>query len=106
MVSAPNVPQNIILLVENALLFLLNAVISTTILTNVKAAIMGITSTLMESAKKLIIFVRQAIVKETASLASIITALQLEEDASILQSAPVKNSLNKRITLFALNSMA
>lgn len=72
--SAPNVPQNIILLVENASLFLLSAVISTTTLTNVKAAIMDIISILTESAKKLIIFVRQVIVKETASLASIITA--------------------------------
>lgn len=74
MANVLSVPQNTTFLMENALLFLLNAVISTIIPTNVRAAIMDITLISLEFAKRLTIFVKQAIVKETASLASTITA--------------------------------
>ena len=106
MANAPNAPLNIILLVADVLLFPSNAAISITTLTNVKDAIVDIILISVECAKKLTISVKPAIVKETASPASITTALQSEEDASILQLVHVMLFPNKRITLSALNSIA
>lgn len=73
MANVQNVPLSITFLMGNARLFLLNAVILTTIPVNAKDAIMDTTLISVVFARKLTIFVKLVIVKEIASPASITT---------------------------------